>query len=111
MPVKPPKNCVDKLKVLADSVRLSVLEALLCGPSHVGTLAETLGISQSLLSHHLQVLRRERLVEAKRDGKAVLYSLSSKARPGAGKKVLHLGCCDLQFGDLIALEWGNDGLG
>lgn len=65
--------CVRKLKVLADTTRLGVLEILMEGPRHVGELNAVLGVEQSLLSHHLKVLRKEGFVEAMRDGKAVLY--------------------------------------
>ena len=91
----PDDRCVEQLKVLADATRLEVLRQLMAGPRHVGRLNESLGIEQSLLSHHLRVLREAGLVRAERDGKAVLYRLapSVSAVPGA----IHLGCCSLSF--------------
>ena len=49
----PQSFCVRKLKVLADTTRLAVLEILMEGPKHVGELNAVLGVEQSLLSHHL----------------------------------------------------------
>ena len=72
----PQSFCVRKLKVLADTTRLTVLEILMEGPKHVGELNAVLDVEQSLLSHHLKVLRKEGFVEATRDGKAVLYNLA-----------------------------------
>jgi ArsR family transcriptional regulator len=91
-------NCAAKLRVLADSTRLSVLEALMAGPKHVGTIQKLLDVEQSLLSHHLQTLREAGLVQATRDGKAVLYSITPTVvtRKGEG---LDLGCCIISFHD------------
>jgi len=88
--------CADRLKALADETRLGVVRHLMKGPSHVGAMQVALGIEQSLLSHHLRQLREARIVEATRDGKAVLYQLSSALeRPSDG--VVDLGCCRISF--------------
>lgn len=89
------KQCVTKLRALADEVRLGVLERLLDGPKHVWELVASLHVEQSLMSHHLQVLRKEGLVEAKREGKSVLYQLTRK--PRRNRKAIDLGCCSLSF--------------
>ncbi|MCC2669961.1 MAG: putative transcriptional regulator [Armatimonadetes bacterium] len=87
-------DCAQKLKVLSDATRLKVLEILMSGPKHVGEINERLEIEQSLLSHHLKVLRDAGLVQATRDGKAVRYELM----PGvASKHAIDLGCCQLSF--------------
>jgi ArsR family transcriptional regulator len=67
-------------------------------PKHVGELEMLLEIEQSLLSHHLQVLRREGFVRSTRDGKAVLYHLSPEFRTDSGEAI-DLGCCLLSFFD------------
>ncbi|MGJ3251317.1 MAG: ArsR/SmtB family transcription factor [Elainellaceae cyanobacterium] len=88
--------CARRLRVLADPNRLAVLTILLEGPKRVWELNATLGLEQSLLSHHLRVLRHQGFVDAQRDGKAVLYSLSSRVQTPA-KTGIHLGCCTLVF--------------
>lgn len=85
-----------RLKVLADQTRWAVLEILMEGPRHVGELNAELGLEQSLLSHHLKVLRDEGLVIATRDGKAMLYALAPGVQSDS-TKVLNLGCCSLAF--------------
>ena len=90
------QGCVGKLKVLAEETRLAVMELLMAGPLRVGELNEVLGIDQSLLSHHLRVLRDAGLVATTRDGKAVLYELAPGIR-GRGGQGLHLGCCRISF--------------
>lgn len=89
--------CADKLKTLADSTRLTVMEILMEGPKHVTELNTVLGLDQSLLSHHLKVLRDAGLVEAVRDGKAVLYSLAPGVDLSQTGKTINLGCCQLKF--------------
>jgi ArsR family transcriptional regulator len=85
------------LKVLADETRLAVVEQLLDGPKHVGEINEQLGVEQSLLSHHLKVLREAGMVEAERDGKAVLYRLTPSVEAARKGKALNLGCCLISF--------------
>ncbi|MFN3649469.1 MAG: ArsR/SmtB family transcription factor [Armatimonadota bacterium] len=92
---RPEQDCAQKLKVLADPTRLSVLEILGEGPMHVGEMNQVLHLEQSLLSHHLKVLREAGLVEAVRDGKAVLYRRTDAEEAGAG--AIDLGCCRLEF--------------
>jgi ArsR family transcriptional regulator len=70
---------------------------LMEGPRHVGELNAVIGLEQSLLSHHLKVLREEGFVEATRDGKAVLYSLTPAVQRANAGRAIDLGCCLLSF--------------
>lgn len=89
--------CSDLLKLLADETRLAVVRQLMAGPQFVNQLNETMQLEQSLLSHHLKVLRQAGLVTACRDGKAVRYALAESFR-SQGAQALDLGCCCLSFG-------------
>jgi DNA-binding transcriptional ArsR family regulator len=93
----PQSFCVRKLRVLADPTRLAVLEILMEGPKHVGELNAILSMEQSLLSHHLKILREEEFVKATRDGKAVLYTLAPAVQRADVGKAIDLGCCLLSF--------------
>ncbi len=93
---QPDVSCAEKLRVLADPTRLSVVELLLTGPRRVGQINEILGLDQSLLSHHLRVLRDAGFVVTRRDGKGVLYDLSPEFRSTQGD-TLDLGCCAISF--------------
>ena len=90
-------SCASLLKVLADETRLAVVEQLLDSPKHVSEMNESLGIEQSLLSHHLKVLRDAGLVTSERDGKQVLYRLSPSAQGQRQGRALDLGCCLISF--------------
>ncbi|MGD9851533.1 MAG: ArsR/SmtB family transcription factor [Nitrospirales bacterium] len=90
-------DCASKLKVLSDSTRLGVLESLMTGPKNVGELMEQLGVEQSLLSHHLAVLRDNNLVEATREGKTMIYQLPDNVSDSTAGKAINLGCCKISF--------------
>ncbi|MFP3939478.1 MAG: ArsR/SmtB family transcription factor [Thermoanaerobaculia bacterium] len=63
-------------KALGNATRLELLELLSQRPWTVEALARDVGESVANVSHHLQVLRRSRLVETERDGKFVRYRLA-----------------------------------
>lgn len=67
------------LRALYDrnGVRLSVLWLLFNGAQTVSELCTKLGVEQSAMSHHLQVLRRTGLVKTKRVHKQIYYRLTS----------------------------------
>jgi len=92
-----PVSCADKMKFLSDATRLSVLEELLTGPKNVTQLNALIKIDQSLLSHHLAVLRHGGLVTTTREGKAVRYEIAEEAKAQMTGKALNLGCCHISF--------------
>ena len=65
------------LKAMAHPDRLILLCRLSEGEFCVGELEDALGIRQPSLSQQLGVLRQEGLVDARRQGKHVYYSLKS----------------------------------
>ena len=89
--------CAPKLRVLAEPTRLRIIERLMRGPRHVGALNAGIGAEQSLLSHHLRVLRRAGFVEAVRDGRSVLYRLTLGLGRQRDSVALELGCCQVVF--------------
>lgn len=69
-------DLADLFKVFGDTTRIKILYALMVEELCVADLAETIGATQSAVSHKLRTLKQSRLVRAKRDGKQVIYSLS-----------------------------------
>lgn len=90
-------SCASILKVLADETRLAVIGKLLSKPMSVGEINETLEVEQTLLSHHLKVLRDSNLVKSERQGKQVVYSLSKTIQGRRRGKAINLGCCSISF--------------
>jgi DNA-binding transcriptional ArsR family regulator len=74
------------VRALSSEHRLMVLCALASGELSVGALNELVPLSQSALSQHLAVLRRERLVTTRREAQTIYY----QATPGIAQDVVHL---------------------
>ncbi len=71
----------DLLRALSHEARLMILCMLVEGEKTVSELEELLNLRQSSVSQQLARLRGDRLVNKRRDGKAIYYSLaSSEAR-------------------------------
>jgi ArsR family transcriptional regulator len=62
-------------QAIGQAHRLEMLEHLAQGERSVEELASRVGLSIANTSRHLQILRRARLAEPRRDGKRMLYSL------------------------------------
>lgn len=65
----------DMFKMLGDPTRLRIVIATLEGPVAVTDIAGRLGLSTSLVSHHLRLLRAARLVTPDRRGKQIFYRI------------------------------------
>ena len=63
------------LRALANPHRLQVLCVLVEGEQSVSALNARVALSQSALSQHLAVLRKDRLVQTRRVGQAILYRI------------------------------------
>lgn len=69
------------MKALANENRLLILCELLDGERCVKELEKVVGLSQSALSQHLALLRRDKLVHTRRDGKTICYSIKGRETP------------------------------
>jgi len=63
-------------KCLADENRLRILLSLKNGEKAVTEIAEELGLSQPLVSHHLKELRRSLLLKIERRGPFIFYEMT-----------------------------------
>jgi DNA-binding transcriptional ArsR family regulator len=67
-------------KAIADGTRQRIMKLLCCRELCVNDLVAELGnVSQPTVSHHLQILKTADLVDTRRDGKQVYYTLRQKA--------------------------------
>ena len=69
-------HACELLKAMANEWRLMILCQLSEGEKTVSELQAILGLSQSALSQHLAILRRERIVSARKHAQSVTYSLA-----------------------------------
>lgn len=65
-------------KMVGDSNRIRLLYLLVDKEICVQHLAEQLNMTQSAVSHQLRLLRQQKLVKYKRDGKKTYYSLDDE---------------------------------
>lgn len=68
----------DFFKVLGDPTRMRILLQIATAEVRVRDIANCLMISESVVSHHLQVLKMNRFVKWRREGKCFFYRLSDK---------------------------------
>ena len=66
----------DLFRVFGDSTRIKILYALHDNELCVQDIANAVQLSQSAVSHQLRVLKANRLVKPRKDGKTVFYSLA-----------------------------------
>ena len=69
------KELAEFLGVLSHPNRIRIIEELREGEHDVNSLQDALGISHSGVSQHLMVLRANRLVSERREGRRVFYQL------------------------------------
>ena len=72
------RRAAGMLKAMSNPSRLVILCQLAEGERSVGELEDAVGITQSGISQHLAVLRREHVVNSRREKQTVFYSLASE---------------------------------
>jgi ArsR family transcriptional regulator len=72
------EQTVELLKVIAEENRLRILYVLKGGEQCVCNIIENIGLSQSLVSHHLKKLKDAGLVKDNKKGFWVYYSLTKE---------------------------------
>ena len=71
------KQASTLLKSMSNENRLLILCQLVTGEHSVNALQKNLPLSQSALSQHLALLRRDGLVTTRREAQSIYYSLAS----------------------------------
>ena len=78
----PEKETVEAIaelfKAFGDPTRVEILSLLLDSERCVGDIAQSIGMSQSAVSHQLRLLKQIHLIKFRREGKNILYSLADE---------------------------------
>lgn len=69
-------DLAELFKIFGDSTRIRILFVLFEAEVCVCDLAEALRMTQSAVSHQLKILKQNKLVKSRREGKSVFYSLA-----------------------------------
>ena len=91
----PSEHCADRLRALADADRLRIVQLLRGGSKNVSQITAILEMTIAMVSHHLQILKRAKIVAIQKSGRFVVYRLHPDAF--AESDCLDLGCCKLRL--------------
>lgn len=69
-------DLAELFKVFGDSTRIRILFVLFEAEVCVCDLAQALNMTQSAISHQLRILKQNKLVKSRREGKSIFYSLA-----------------------------------
>ncbi len=69
-------DLAELFKVFGDSTRIKILYALFTTELCVYDISQLLNVSQTAVSHQLRVLKTNKLVKSRKEGKNVFYSLA-----------------------------------
>lgn len=69
-------DLAELFKVFGDSTRIRILFVLFEAEVCVCDLAQALQMTQSAISHQLKILKQNKLVKSRREGKSIFYSLA-----------------------------------
>lgn len=69
-------DLAELFKIFGDSTRIKILYALFEAELCVCDIAQLLKVSQTAVSHQLRVLKTNKLVKSRKEGKNVFYSLA-----------------------------------
>lgn len=69
-------DLAELFKVFGDSTRIRILFVLFESEVCVCDLAQILNMTQSAISHQLKILKQNKLVKFRREGKSIFYSLA-----------------------------------
>ena len=68
-------HVAELFRAFSDTSRVRILSALVEQEVNTSTLAQMVGVTESAVSHHMRGLRQMRIVQARREGKEVYYSV------------------------------------
>jgi DNA-binding transcriptional ArsR family regulator len=91
------ERACDVFRMLSEPSRLKIVYALLGGELCVYHILQSVGGTQSALSHQLRVLKDNRVLRARRDGQNVYYSLADEHI----KQIVEMGLCHGECGGVV----------
>ena len=85
-------SVADQLKILSNPDRLKILCILKDGEIHVQNIEQLTAIQQPPLSQQLTLLRKAQLVQTRREGKQIYYSIQDQRVLDLMQKLYELYC-------------------
>ena len=96
---KTAKDCADLLQALGEPSRIRIVDFLRSGSKNVTEISRLMREEIVNVSHHLGVLRDAGLVEDRKDGRFVIYSLHPRffRSDASNATCLDLGWCRVEI--------------
>lgn len=79
---------IDVLKALADETRLDILRLLDNREMNVNEIASHCTVSRPTISHHLQIMKRARILTSRKEGKEIYYSINTYVLTSLAQSIL-----------------------
>lgn len=68
-------HIADLFSAFSDTSRVRIISAIIEQEMKISDLSALIGLTESAISHHMRGLRQLKIVQARRDGKEVFYSI------------------------------------
>jgi ArsR family transcriptional regulator len=68
-------HVADLFSAFSDTTRVRIISAIIEQEMKISDLSELFGLTESAISHHMRGLRHLKIVQARRDGKEIFYSI------------------------------------
>jgi len=81
---------IELIKALADETRLEILYLLGNREMNVNEIADQCVVSRPTISHHLQIMKRARILDARKEGKEIYYSVNMYVLTSFAQSILSL---------------------
>ncbi len=78
----------ETLSALSDKNRRHILDTLKKGEMPVSLIAKDMDITLPTLSHHLDILKRNKLISSRREGQQIIYSLNLSVVEEAAESIM-----------------------
>ena len=69
-------HVAELFRAFSDTSRVRILSVIVDHEMNISALAQYTGLTESAVSHHMRGLRQMRIVQARREGKEVYYSVT-----------------------------------
>ena len=102
------QEIVKVFKALDDEKRLQILDMIRSGEKCACVILENMQISQSTLSHHMKILCESGIVQGRKEGKWVYYSIDTEGSKRAALLLDSLTACKEgePCGEILAMKCG-----
>lgn len=79
---------IEVIKALGDETRIEILKVIGKREMNASDIAVKCTLSRPTISHHMQILKRANVLEARKEGKEIYYSVNMQTLKGLSQSLL-----------------------